>query len=172
MPLTATISSYTEASDSRASARHTLRLEVAATPSEAREEVADRALIYNLSTKGLLLETVVALVAGDMLVVSLPEVGPIAAEVIWARGGFAGCKFEQPVPAMAVSAARLRAQPLARPDFADPDAALQTTSGYDYQPETEEGSLIRAVTIGSLILAFGIAITFVIALLSFPFSTQ
>jgi hypothetical protein len=73
---------------------------------------------------------------------------------------------------MAVSAARLRAQPLTRPDFADSDAALQTTSGYDYQPETDDGSLLRAVTIGSLILAFGIALTFVIALLSFPFSTQ
>jgi hypothetical protein len=172
IPLTAKISSYTDVGDSRAAGRHTLRLEVAAATGQVPASAgADRALIYNLSTNGLLLETAVALSAGDMLVVSLPEVGPVPAEVIWARDGFAGCKFERSVPVMAVSAARLRAEPAEQPHFAVREPA-QATWGYDTQHETQDGTLVRAIMLGSLVIAFVTAAIFVVALLSFPFSAQ
>jgi hypothetical protein len=174
VPLTARISSYAQPGDSRATARHTLRLEVltsSADPSAA-SPAAGHALIYNLSRGGLLLETATKLRPGDMLVVDLPEADAVAAEVIWSRDGLAGCKFEQPLPHLAISAARLRSEPLAHPVVADwppPPRLEETYEDWDF---IGDDALTRALAMTSLIVALIVVTIFIIALFSFPFSGQ
>jgi hypothetical protein len=130
------------------------------------------ALIYNLSRGGLLLETAVLLNAGDMLVFDLPEAGAIAAEVIWARDGFAGCKFEHPLAQAAVSAARLRSEPRGQPDT--PGIASLPPEGWNWEftdPQAERG-FVRVAAVAGLVVALVVAAAFVVALSSFPFSAR
>jgi hypothetical protein len=173
MPLTATIHSYSEAGNNRATGRHTLRLQVTAYPASqlTPSEGGQHALIYNLSRGGLLLETVVLLNAGDVLIFDLPEVGAIAAEVVWARDGFAGCRFERPVPQAAVSAALLRSEPREQADSRSIRPPSQASWNWEFEHPAGERPFVRAVALAGLILAVIVAAAFVIALLSFPFST-
>lgn len=85
--------------------RRTLRLEVRASPPQD----ASRALIHNLSERGLLVETAAAVAIGDIIEVDLPEAGTSAARVVWITGSFLGCEFTKPLSRAAVSAALLLA---------------------------------------------------------------
>jgi hypothetical protein len=162
--LQAGLISYAPSEERRISGRRTLRLQL---PAEV-EAGANPALVYNLSEHGLLLEAQSPLQPGDLLIVELPEAGATPAEVIWARDGFAGCAFEKALPAAAVSAALLRADPKPR---ADAGLSIHVAERKGALPTPESGWLnILAIT--SLILGAVAAILFVTALLSFPFSVQ
>jgi transcriptional regulator with XRE-family HTH domain len=91
--------------DGREAARYELRL-----PSEVAgaEGATSPVLIHNLSATGLLLETDLDLMLGDRLIVGLPELGEVPAEVVWRSEDLVGCRFLDPLPGTALSAARLR----------------------------------------------------------------
>jgi hypothetical protein len=103
------------------------------------------------------------------LVVELPEAGSTLAEVVWSRGGFAGCRFETPLPTAVVSATLLRSEPKIQPANTESLPAYIRESEFSSE---DESPLIQTLTIIALIIALGIATLLVVALLSFPFSTQ
>jgi hypothetical protein len=162
--LQAGLISYAPSDERRGRGRRTLRLQLPA----AAGTGARPALVYNLSERGLLLESDASLRPGDLLVVELPEAGATAAEVMWVRDGFAGCQFASPLSAAAVSAALLRADP--RPPLnEDGEPSLQL--GEWKEPlYTVEGGWLNVVTITALVMGLIAATLFIIALLSFPFS--
>jgi transcriptional regulator with XRE-family HTH domain len=69
---------------------------------------AAHVLIHNVSATGLLLETQVALAAGQKLTIDLPRAGATKAVVMWQSGHLFGCQFEAPINAAVLSAAQLR----------------------------------------------------------------
>lgn len=69
---------------------------------------AEAVLIHNVSTSGLLLETSTALSVDERIVIDLPEAPGTPARVIWTSGALAGCQFDAPIPAAALSAAQLQ----------------------------------------------------------------
>ena len=93
-----------KAGRARAAARRTLSLRVPALSAGG----TDAALIHNLSEHGLRIETHAVVQTNEIIRVELPEVGAVDAKIIWAVGGFAGCRFLMPIPKAAVSAALLR----------------------------------------------------------------
>lgn len=165
MVLHAGLISYTEPSEKRTATRRTLRLQLATVAKSG----AKPALVYNLSGRGLLLETEAALQAGDVLIVELPEAGATPAEVIWARGHFAGCKFAEPLSAATVSAALLRADPKPRPE----DFEVQAQDE-EWKARTAdiESPWVSALFIASLLIALFVACLFIVALLTAPFSVR
>ncbi len=89
----------------RSKPRRTLRLDVHAVAGEAGVS----ATIRNLSETGLLLETDPPLAVGDIFQIDLPLVGEQPAEIMWVEGRGHGCRFLDPIPKSAVSAAALLA---------------------------------------------------------------
>jgi hypothetical protein len=94
--------------DRRRAPRMRLRLGAAVGPA------GSSALIHDISTKGLLLETT-ADIANDRVEVHLPHLAAAQARVVWSHGRFFGCEFSEPIPSAAVSAALLRSDPRLRP---------------------------------------------------------
>lgn len=93
------------ASEKRRVQRRTLRLEVGvATGAPAPA----RMTIHDLSQTGLLVEAEDGLALGEKLQIELPGAGSFPAKVMWSSGRFVGCKFDQPLPQAAISAALLK----------------------------------------------------------------
>ncbi len=84
------------------------------------------ALIHDISTDGLLLETA-ADIANDRVEVQLPHLSAAQARVVWSHGRFFGCEFSEPIPSAAVSAALMRSDPRLRPGLVEelPGAASE-----------------------------------------------
>src|SRR5687768_2913926 len=99
LPLQAEIRTEERPAAKRGAARRILQLEVRASFSHD----ANRALVRNLSERGLLIETTADLGVGDTIHVELPEAGPCPARVVWTDGFFFGCEFKTPVSKAAVS---------------------------------------------------------------------
>jgi len=91
-----------ESRNRRAAARRQLSL--GATLPETGEE----AVIHDLSTTGILIETKADLATFEQLHLDLPEVGATIATVMWNSGQYFGCEFHKPIPQAAISAALLR----------------------------------------------------------------
>lgn len=163
MALVARLTSYADSKERRLSNRRTLRLEVPLS-SGAPE---NNALVYNLSERGLLLESAAAIAVGDLLIVEMPETGAVAAEVIWMRDGFAGCRFDRPLSNGAVSAALLRSLPQQRPSVADNVPALAQRPGKHSDTDSD---WVKTLAIVALVVAAGIATLFIVALFSAPFA--
>lgn len=66
------------------------------------------AVIHDLSNTGMLLETAEEVSANQLLLVEIPNFRPVTATVVWNSGRFFGCKFDEPIPAAALSGAFLR----------------------------------------------------------------
>jgi len=66
--------------------------------------------IHNLSAVGLLIETDIELVPGERLAISLPDVGPVGAEIVWVSERLYGCAFEQALGEAALAATELRSE--------------------------------------------------------------
>lgn len=164
MALNAALVSYAQSDERRGSGRRTLRLQLPA----MSETGASPALVYNLSERGLLLETDTSLQLGDVLIVELPEAGATPAEVIWARDGFAGCRFGKPLPAAAVSAALLRADP--KPALGGEVELPARTAEWEEPLPVAGSGLLNIMVITALVIGLVTATLFIIALLSFPFS--
>jgi hypothetical protein len=94
---------------------------------------AARVQIYNLSSTGLLIESVLEFQLGEEVEVELPESGTTRARVVWRSDCFYGCQFADPVPAAAESAARQRSPirerlPIVEAPFVFPDLAASQAS--------------------------------------------
>jgi transcriptional regulator with XRE-family HTH domain len=116
----------------RASARIRLNLDVAAS---ARGEET-RALIHDLSSSGVLIETDAALSLGSELIVALPEAGDVPAKVVWQSEKLFGCRFDRALGRAALGAAQLR-NPLPR------DLGLAERSGETAAPQSLPEKLLR-----------------------------
>lgn len=155
-----------ELRDFRASARRIVRLQV---PTENAEN-ATRALLHNLSETGVLLETGLALQAGDQLRVELPHAGATDAVIVWARGSFFGCEFVSPISRAAVSAALLLS-PAREP--IEPSVQQQSPTvhaddlGLEEEPDTNQALLYV-----SLVAALVAVAIFLVALFSLPLSMR
>lgn len=105
MSLRAQLDTEPDKGERRASRRRKLRLEAeGASASSSQTQV----VIHDLSEEGLLVESPIPLVTGELLEVVIPEAGTAQAEVTWDGGRFYGCKFKEPISTAAVSAALLR----------------------------------------------------------------
>jgi len=71
-------------------------------------KTGDPAVIHDLSTNGILIETKADLATFEQLHLELPEVGAVVATVTWNSGQYFGCEFHAPIPPAAISAALLR----------------------------------------------------------------
>jgi hypothetical protein len=113
--LRAEISNDVRLQDGRSAERRTIWLVASASSPRNSTKV----LIHDLSTSGLLIETIAELVVGDKFLVDLPEVGHTEARVVWGRQSYFGCDFQSPIPKHVVSAALLQST------FEQPDPALE-----------------------------------------------
>jgi hypothetical protein len=105
MSLRAQLDTEPDKGERRSSRRRKLRLETeGASASSSQTQV----IIHDLSEEGLLVESPIPLVPGELLEVVIPEAGTAQAEVTWDGGRFYGCKFREPISTAAVSAALLR----------------------------------------------------------------
>lgn len=86
-------------------ARRLLRLEAEGTFAGGS---AGSVLVHNLSRTGILLETGVALEAGEIIEIQLPEAGQTRARVVWTSDRLYGCAFEARLSDAALSASQLR----------------------------------------------------------------
>jgi PilZ domain len=77
-------------------------------------QTGDEAVIHDLSTTGILIETKADLATFEQLQLELPEAGQVAATVMWNSGQYFGCEFHKAIPEAAISAALLQS-PAAQP---------------------------------------------------------
>lgn len=166
MPLRAVIVPDAPILDSRSAARRTLCLQV---PAQASADLIE-ALIHNISETGLLIETAADLQVGESLQVDLPHAGTTTALVIWNRGRFIGCEFAAPISRAALSAAQLRNPFGPVPESRAARYSNPAPKHHEDAPENAEARAGRTALIFSLFLSLLMALVFVIALLSFPFS--
>ena len=155
--------------DARGADRRSLRLEVDAASSSG----ASRAIIHNLSERGLLVETAAeGFAVGKTVELALTGSGLVQARVVWSRGEFFGCEFEAPVAKAVVSAALLRSPARVPPP---PAAVLQRLYGHarhrEEEPQARE-QVSSWLVIASLILGLVTVGCFVLALLMLEFSVQ
>lgn len=95
----------TDGGNERGAPRRTLRF--LASGSLASGE-ATNVIVHNVSVTGLLLESRLALVEGETIVIDMPQAGPVPARVVWQSGTLTGCRFDVPVSAATLSAAQLQ----------------------------------------------------------------
>jgi hypothetical protein len=105
MPLRANLETEPRAGERRSALRRKLRLEAEGATTSAGDA---QVVIHDISESGLLIESPVPLIEGEVLEVLIPEAGTAQAEVSWTSGHFFGCKFIEPISTAAVSAALLR----------------------------------------------------------------
>jgi transcriptional regulator with XRE-family HTH domain len=142
MTIDAFLKSPRSAQARRGSVRRKLRLD---TVGKAAARGSTPVEIHDLSTSGMLIETSVDLTVGEAIEIELPRTGPQTAEVIWASGRFYGCRFAEPIPPAAISAALLRSRPTdpsasgleapeqVSPDFGSRISHLRTAKGLSLQ---------------------------------------
>jgi hypothetical protein len=105
MSLRAQLDTEPDKGERRSSRRRKLRLETEGASASSSQTLV---IIHDLSEEGLLVESPIPLVTGELLEVVIPEAGTAQAEVTWDGGRFYGCKFREPISTAAVSAALLR----------------------------------------------------------------
>lgn len=136
--------------DRRGSKRRSLAL-AAHTSSRTMGELPVH--ILDISQGGLLLETNSAeLWVDDQVEVELPECGIVTARVAWKSGSFVGCQFRQLVSPAAISAALLKADPLAREVSHTQGRQAAAGAGIRIEPELNFSiAALMAITLWGLI---------------------
>ena len=97
--------------ESRTALRRELRLRVQGRLPSGDEEV----LLINISQAGVLVQSVAPLAEGETFTITLPGSEPVAATVVWARQGYAGCRFTRQLSPEEINRALLRSD-IAHPD--------------------------------------------------------
>lgn len=100
---------FADASEQRANDRRVLRLEAHAATSQGEGGLQ----IHNLSRTGMLAECASDIPIGTNIEVELPDGARHRAEVVWQDASLFGCRFAKPLSQATLSAALLRATPLA-----------------------------------------------------------
>lgn len=150
----------------RGAARRILRLGTEITTSGSPRD----AVVHNLSRTGALIETKARLEIGDTFTIELHGGEARFTEIIWADDNLFGCRFMMPLSQASVSAALLRADPVAAahtprraPNLAERARIL---AAFPQQEEAKPSArarvaiivtlstLIWAVILGSLYLLF------------------
>ena len=108
MTLRATLETAHPSSEKRGTERRTLRLLTSVKRSSRR---GTQALVHDVSTGGMLIESDESLDIGESLSVELPRSGSREAEIVWTSGRFYGCRFTEELSSAVVSAALLKAIP-------------------------------------------------------------
>jgi transcriptional regulator with XRE-family HTH domain len=93
----------------RTSQRRVLRLKTRVSTGDGKERPV---VIHNISTGGLLLEADLAIEPGEFVVIELPEVGVMPAQVIWRNDKLCGCSFDKKLSAAGLTVARLQGLPV------------------------------------------------------------
>ncbi len=101
--------SFADASEQRATDRRVLRLEARAATAAGEGGIQ----IHNLSRTGMLAESAAALPVGTGIEVEMAGGARHRAEVVWRDADLFGCRFSKPLTQATLSAALLRAAPLA-----------------------------------------------------------
>lgn len=87
--------------------------------------------IQDLSTGGLLIQSVDDLAIGEQIDVHLPKAGIHLAEVVWSSGTFFGCRFLKPLPREIVSVVdRLDGPPVSSSLVERPTGALANSGDF------------------------------------------
>lgn len=128
MVIQAQLKNRRQSQTQRRDVRRKLRLNVAGKTVDGRP---GEVLIHDLSTGGMLVQADESLAIGEVIEVELPRTGVHHIEVVWASGTFFGCRFLEPVPPAAVSAALLRSGPerLSQPAISDESQATAASFG-------------------------------------------
>ncbi len=113
--------------------RLNLAVEGAVAPGQGTEVI-----VHNLSVSGVLIETAADLTMGQDIAIALPEAGDVVASVVWQSERLYGCRFRQPLPRAALSAARLR-----NPLPSDFDPADRADGDTDADAEETLGARLR-----------------------------
>lgn len=100
---------FADASEQRATDRRVLRLEARAATPTGEGGIQ----IHNLSRTGMLAESAAALPVGTGIEVEMAGGARHRAEVVWRDADLFGCRFTKPLSQATLSAALLRAAPLA-----------------------------------------------------------
>lgn len=108
-------------------------------------------LVHNISANGLLLESEVALAAGERIDIDLPHAGPTPARVIWASGSFFGCQFDALISTAALSAAQLRS------DVPDGSSRQAPLGGEPFGVRLQRLRKERGLTQGQLAAQLGVS---------------
>lgn len=116
MPIHAIVEHPSDSENKRRTDRWRIRLEVPGSFDNERAKV----VIHDISTAGMLIETKSKLKIGQSVAVSLPEADNVAARVVWQNAPLFGCRFDEPLPQAALSAAKLR-NPTPNPKDIKPD---------------------------------------------------
>lgn len=104
MAITAIVEQPPVSDDKRRAVRWRMRLELPGSLDEGHANV----IIHDLSTAGMLMETTSRLEVGQSITVALPEAENATARIVWQDDHLFGCRFDQPLPQVAISAAKLR----------------------------------------------------------------
>lgn len=92
-------------SENREAPRRVIRL---ATPGMLPDGEETLIRLHNISVGGMMIESDEPLEQGSEILVDLPEAGAVTARVVWRSASLHGCRFDQPLPPAALSAAELR----------------------------------------------------------------
>jgi hypothetical protein len=115
-------------SNRRDAKRRRLRLR-ATTRSDGNVEIP--IIIRNISFRGLLLETESSnLSVKDRVEINLPDVGAVAACVVWQSGPFVGCEFFDPISKSDISTMLLKSPPTKDLPTGETDS-IETAPIYD-----------------------------------------
>ena len=136
----------------RYAARRPLRLATTLGTSDAD------AVIHDLSVTGLLLETAEDVSVNDLLLIDIPNFGPVPATIVWNSGRFFGCRFDRPISPAAVSGALLRnpfANSHSAPGTADEELCIDVPLRGD-EVESDKLPLATRLVVG-LVLAVAAA---------------
>ena len=138
----------TKTGNRRYSQRRTLQLQASVAGDED-------VIIHDISHTGLLLETSTLLTERQTLNVELPEAGMVEAKVVWRSSRFIGCRFTQPIPQAAISAALLR-NPIAPSEPPVDDRAWESLLGAVEETDREDtlsfGTKLRVILGMSVLL--------------------
>lgn len=127
---------FADASELRAADRRVLRLEAQAATPTGENGIQ----IHNLSRTGMLVQSSADVPVGTGIEVEMPGGIRHRAEVVWRDAHLFGCRFEKPLSQATLSAALLRAAPVAPPvgDSAllvDNDALARLRQHWEFEHE-------------------------------------
>lgn len=142
--------------DRRYAVRRPLRLATSLSSSDAG------AMIRDLSVTGVLLETDLEVSIDDPLLVEIPNLGYIRALIVWNSGRFVGCKFEEPISAVAVRGAFLKG-PFLKDLSAGSAGSELCVAGPTFQIDGAENNELPFVTRLVIALVVGVAVSAPIA---------
>lgn len=128
------LSLLTSPADCRAEPRRELLLRVRGRLPSGDEDV----LLVNISPAGVLIESPASLSKGAKIAIALPDSAPIEATVVWARQGYAGCRFNRQLSREEISRALLRSD-IAQPGKND---LMQAQAAVEAVEHDEAGNMM------------------------------